>query len=89
MLNLRKQTFPSDILKAVIAGGRVVRKSTVNASSKGSSAQIYVSVRVAKTVMLTKNKEKKPKIASQRKFYFQLMKHVPALKIPVTNLSKQ
>ena len=40
----------SDILKAVIAGSQVAKKSIVNVSSKESSALTFVSVRGVRTV---------------------------------------
>ena len=49
-LKLLNPTTPKDISRVAIAANRGVRRNTVNAFSKGSSAQICVNVRDAKTV---------------------------------------
>jgi hypothetical protein len=48
--------MPKGTLKAAIVNVRGVKRNTVNASYKESFAQIYVSVKVAKTV----NKNQQP-----------------------------
>ncbi len=41
---------PNDISKGVIVNDQAAKRNTVNASYKASLVQIYVSVKVAKTV---------------------------------------